>query len=161
MTVWIEPIFDRTEEDVEFAKEQISRWIAEELSGSPIETYDLKGCLNVVDLNRIEGNINYLNETLAKLHYPPGTSSKVWERRDLPTERDVSRILNNIRLIISVYYQQQKAPDVPESMRTYKDINAIEENLLLIKQLIDSMRAGFQKSAAFQSGAMRILPIRR
>lgn len=161
MVVWIEPIFDRTEEDVEFAREQISRWIAEELSGSPIETYDLKGCLNVVDLNRIEGNINYLNETLTKLHYPPGTSSKAWERSDLPTERDVSRILNNIRLIISVYYQQQKAPDVPESMRTYKDINAIEENLLLIKQLIDSMRASFQKSAAFQSGAMRILPIRR
>lgn len=161
MVVWIEPIFDRTEEDVEFAREQISRWIAEELSGSPIETYDLKGCLNVVDLNRIEGNINYLNETLTKLHYPPGTSSKAWERSDLPTERDVSRILNNIRLIISVYYQQQKAPEVPESMRTYKDINAIEENLLLIKQLIDSMRASFQKSAAFQSGAMRILPIRR
>ena len=31
MVVWIEPIFDRTEEDVEFAREQISRWIAEEL----------------------------------------------------------------------------------------------------------------------------------
>jgi len=31
VVVWIEPIFDRTEEDVEFAREQISRWIAEEL----------------------------------------------------------------------------------------------------------------------------------
>ena len=102
MTVWIEPILDRTEEDVEFEREKDSRSIAEELSGDPIETYDHKGCLNVVDLNRIEGNINYINETLAKIHYPPGTSSKVWERRELPTERDVSRILYNIRLIISV-----------------------------------------------------------
>lgn len=161
MAVWIEPIFDRTDEDVEFAREQISKWIAEELSGNPIETYDLKGCLNLVDLNRIEGNINYLNETLTKLHYPPGASSKAWERSGLPTARDISRILNNIRLIISVYYQQQKAPEVPESMGSYTDINAIEENLLLIKQLIDSMRESFQKSAAFQSGAMRILPIRR
>lgn len=161
MAVWIEPIFDRTDEDVEFAREQISKWIAEELSGNPIETYDLKGCLNLVDLNRIEGNINYLNETLIKLHYPPGASSKTWERSGLPTARDISRILNNIRLIISVYHQQENAPEVPESMGSYTDINAIEENLLLIKQLIDSMRASFQKSAAFQSGAMRILPIRR
>lgn len=161
MAVWIEPIFDRTDEDVKFAREQISKWIAEELSGNPIETYDLKGCLNLVDLNRIEGNINYLNEVLTKLHYPPGASSKAWERSGLPTARDISRILNNIRLIISVYYQQENAPDVPENMGSYMDINAIEENLLLIKQLIDSMRESFQKSAVFQSGAMRILPIRR
>lgn len=161
MATWIEPVYDRTDEDVTFAKTQIQEWITEVLSGNPIETYDLKGCLNLVDINRIEGNIQFLSDTLSNLYYPPGTSCKVWAINGLPTARDIYRILNNVRLIISAYCQQTGVPDVPESMSTYSDINAVEENLLKIKELLDCMQAAFQKSAMFKSGVMRILPIRR
>lgn len=42
MTVWIEPVYDRTDEDVAFAQEQIQKWIDAKLSGNPVETYELK-----------------------------------------------------------------------------------------------------------------------
>lgn len=161
MATWIEPVYDRTDEDVTFAKTQIQEWMTEVLSGNPIETYDLKGCLNLVDINRIEGDIQYLSDTLSHLYYPPGTSRKVWAINGLPTAIDIYRILNNVRLIISAYCQQYGVPDVPEGMSTYSDINAVEENLLKIKELLDCMQASFQKSAMLKSGGMRILPIRR
>ena len=161
MAVWIEPVFDRTQSDVDFAEQQIQEWIAAQLTGNPIETYDLKGCLNLSDINRIEGNIQYLTDRLDELHYFSGTSTKTWERSGLPTERDIRRILSNVRYIIAAYHQQAGVPDVPEDMGTYSDINAIEENLFKIKQLLDSMVNGFQKSNMFKSGGMRMLPIRR
>lgn len=161
MAVWIDPVFDRTQADVSFAEEKIQEWIKAKLTGNPIETYELKGCLNLTDINRIEGNIQYLSDRLDELHYPPGTSCKVWERSGLPTAQDVKRILSNVRLIIAAYHQQEGVPDVPEDMSTFSDINAVEENLCAIKQLLDSMVDRFQKSGMFKSGAMRMLPIRR
>lgn len=161
MAEWISPVFDRTADDVAFAREQIQKWIDAKLSGNPTETYELKGCLNLTDINRIEGNIQYLSDRLDVLYYLPGTSCKVWEQSGLPTARDVKRILSNVRLIITAYHRQTGVPDVPESMATFSDINAIEENLYAIKQLLDVMEERFQKSGNFKSGAMRMLPIRR
>lgn len=161
MAEWIQPVYDRTDEDVAFAQEQIQKWIDTRLSGNPVETYELKGCLNLTDINRIEGDIQYISDRLDELYYPPGTSCKVWERSGLPTAQDVKRILSNVRLIIAAYYQQEGVSDVPEDMSTFSDINAIEENLYAIKQLLDSMVDRFQKSGMFKSGAMRMLPIRR
>lgn len=161
MSVWLDPVFDRTQEDVSIAKEKIQEWIKANLTGNPIETYGLKGCFNLADINRIEGNIQYLSDRLDKLHYLSGTSCKVWERSGLPTKQDIRRILSNVNLIISAYYQQDDAPAVPDSMGNYTDINDIEENLLKIKELLDCMQSSFQKSAMLKSGGMRMIPIRR
>lgn len=161
MAEWISPVFDRTEEDVAFAREQIQKWTAAKLSGNPTETYELKGCLNLTDINRIEGNIQYISDKLDALYYLPGTSCKVWEQSGLPTERDVRRILSNVKRIIAVYYQPTGVPNVPGNMGTYSDINAIEQYLYAIKQLLDAMEERFQKSGMLKSGAMRMLPIRR
>lgn len=161
MAVWISPVFDRTNEDVVFAQEQIQKWIDTKLSGDPVATYELKGCFNLTDINRIEGNIQYISDRLNELHYPTGTSCRVWEQSGLPTVGDVKRIISNIKFIIAAYHQQRGIPDVPETMSTFSDINAIEVNLYAIKQLLDSMVEGFQKSGMSKSGAMRMLPIRR
>lgn len=161
MAVWVTPIFDRTEEDVAFAQEQIQKWIDVKLSGNPVETYELKGCFNLTDINRIEGDIQYISDRLDELYYPPGTSCKTWERSGLPTAKDVERILSNVRLIIAAYHQRVGVPDVPDSMSNVSDINDLEENLYAIKQLLDSMVERFQKSGMLKSGAMRMLPIRR
>ncbi len=158
MAEWIQPIYDRTEEDVAFAQEQIRQWIEGKLSD---KTYELKGCLNLTDINRIEGNIQYISDRLSELNYPPGTFSKVWKQSDLPTAQDIERILSNIRLIIANYYQPEDVSEIPESMSTFSDINAIEKDLYAIKQLLDLMIEGFQKSGMFKSGAKRMLPIRR
>lgn len=156
--VWQEPIFDRTQEDVEFAVRKISEWIA---YGKPTDVYDLKGCLNVSDINRIEGNIAYLSERLGELAYLSSIFTKKWTKDGLPTESDIQRIINNVHELINSYYQQSVAPTLPSKMLSYSDINSIEENLDLIKYLLDIMVSSFKKSGTFQSGSKMFLPIRR
>lgn len=161
MAVWIDPIFDRTQEDVDFAVEKIAEWIVGNITGNPLVVYDLKGCLNVSDINRIEGNIAYLASELSRLHYPPDTSTKSWTAAGMPNEQDISRIVYNVRALITAYYQQDIAPNVPENLLGYNEVNAVEKNLSLIKELLDCMVGSFRKSGTFQSGRTTFLPIRR
>ena len=161
MAKWKDPVYDRTEEDVAYAKEKIAEWITAIQTGEYAETFELKGCLNVSDFNRIEGNIEYLNDMLGSLGYPVGVTTREWSMSDIPTSEDVSRIISNIREIISSYYQQEGVTTLPSSMGRYNQINAIEENLLKIKELLDCMINSYQRSGAFTSSGMRMLPIRR
>lgn len=155
--MWVTPIYDRTLLDVEFAKTKIAEWIAGESS----VVYDLKGCLNVSDINRIENNINYLSGKLNELGYVNTTYTKSWNKLGLPTQQDINRIINNIKELITAFYQQSSAPNVPDKMVDYNDINAIEKNLELIKEIIDIMINSFKLSGALQSGQTIILPLRR
>jgi len=154
---WVEPVFDRTQTDVDFAKAQIQIWISQQMG----YTHDLKGCLNLTDINRIEGNIKYLNDRLTELYYSPGAVSKTWDHNGLPTASDVRRILNNVQLIIDAYHRPAGAPNVPSGMSRYYEINDIEEILFRIKPIIERMVQSFQLSGMFVSGAKRMLPIRR
>ncbi len=158
---WIDPVYDRTQADVDFAIKTIAEWIAANTAGNPLVVYDLKGCLNVSDMNRIEGNIAYLSEQFNQLMYPPDTSVKTWGVDGLPTGDDIARIIANVRALIAAFYQQPQAPEVPEDMRNYSEINDIEKNLALIKELLDGMVASFRKSGTFTSGTTMFLPIRR
>lgn len=161
MATWRNPVFDRTNEDVISAKTQISEWIAAIQNGETFETYELKGCLNLSDINRIEGNIEYLGDLLTKLGYSVLVDIKVWEAKSIPTQRDINRILENLHRIIEAYFQQEGSPDIPYNMLRYSEINDIEENIFRIMGLIEAMMNSFQRSGAFYSGGMRLLPIRR
>lgn len=123
--------------------------------------YDLKGCLNLLDINRIEENIAFLADRLSELAYPLSISTKLWDRDNLPNEQDIKRIIDNVRVFLRDFYQLNDAPEVPEEMATYSDVNAIEKNIDLIKYLIDCMVGSFRKSGAYKSGATKLLPIRR
>jgi hypothetical protein len=162
MAYWRLPVFDRTQEDVDRAIKQISEWIASSLSGKPIVVSDLKGCLKVADINRIEGNIAYLSERLNEYYYVADTPSKTWDRGGLPTKYDVERILRNIRELREVFCVHPNAPSVPSSMLRYDDVNAVELNLELIKELLEKMiECLYKKSGNFNSGCTFFLPIRR
>lgn len=154
---WITPVTDRTEEDVAFARDKIQEWIAAQTA----ETYDLKGCLCLNDLNRIEGNIAYLNDLLTGLYYPPGASCRTWEMKDLPTVLDVERILDNVKCILAVYYRPTGLEDLPDGMGTHVQINLLETYLARLKELLDWMQFEFQKSGMFRAGARRRLPLKR
>lgn len=205
-SVWREPIFDRTQEDVDFAIRKISEWIAYNISsaeydekvrienealilreGNAVATqdalllqgdgrayvendalvvkigvvYDLKGCLNVLDINRIEGNIKYLSDKLLELAYPNTIISREWDKDNLPTEIELQRIIHNVRELIATFYQPNDAPALPNTMLAYDDVNALERNIDLIKYLLDCMVNSFKKVGATKSGTRMILPIRR
>ena len=161
MAEWIPPIFDRTQEDVDYAVQKIAEWIASDINRASIVGYDLKGCLNASDINRIEGNISFLAEQLKGYHYPSNTSSKSWSVTDLPNQGDIDRIINNVKSMVDSFYLHPDAPDLPDGMLGYNEVNSIEENISLIKALIDAMVSSFRKSGAFKAGGSMFLPIRR
>lgn len=123
--------------------------------------YELKGCLNLLDINRIEDNIAYLAEKMESYSYSPNIHGKQWGRDDMPTENDMSRIIENIRALISAFYPPNNPPPLPTTMLSYADINAIEENLYLLKQMLDCMESSFRKVGTIKSGSKTFLPIRR
>lgn len=157
MAKWITPVTDRTDVDVAFARDKIQEWIIAQTA----VTYDLKGCLCLSDLNRIEGNIAYLNDLLTGLYYPPGATCRTWDKGDLPTVLDVERMLGNVKRILAAYYTPTGLGDVPESMGTHVEINSLETYLVRLKELLDWMQFEFQKGGMFQAGARRILPLKR
>ena len=204
--IWRTPIFDRTQEDVDFAIRKIAEWINYNISAAEYDekvrveneelilregyavatnnslilqgdgrayveddelvvkigvVYDLKGCLNQLDINRIEGNIAYLSERLSELSYPSNLVAKEWGKDDLPTENDIQRIVNNIHSLIDAFYQPTDAPALPVAISSHTSVNDIERNIDLIKYLLDCMVNSFEKSGAYKSGTRTILPTRR
>ena len=125
------------------------------------DVYDLKGCLNLLDLNRIEGNIVFLAELMESYSYAPNIHGKQWTIADMPTQNDMSRIIENIRALIDAFYSPNNPPSLPTTMLSYTDINAIEENLYLIKQMLDVMQSSFKKVGTIKSGSTTFLPLRR
>ncbi len=125
------------------------------------DVYDLKGCLNLLDLNRIEGNISYLAEKMESFSYAPNIHGKRWTNADMPNQNDMSRIIENIRSLILAFYSPDNPPSLPTTMLSYNDINAIEENLYLIKEILDCMQTSFRKVGTIKSGSTTFLPLRR
>ena len=122
--------------------------------------YDLKGCLNLSDITRIEDNIAYLTDRLIRYRYPVTAMTKEWTKDSLPTALDMKRIGDNIKALFIGFITPGEYSPIPDIMLSYEDINALERNLYLLKQLLDIMEGSFIKSGAYKSGAMR-LPIRR
>ena len=123
--------------------------------------HDLKGCLNLSDINRIEDNIAYLSERLVQYRYAIDCNSKEWDNNSIPTMQDMRRIAHNITSLLNGFAKHRDSVAVPNTMLSYEDINALEYNLYLLKQLFDTMVESFYKSGAYKCGSTSHLPIRR
>lgn len=149
MAEWITPVFDRTLSDVSFAISKIAEW----KKTGETNIYALKGCFNERDVNRIEGNIRYLRENLDKLYYFSNVVTRItWNIGETLTMADVLRIIGNTEDIISAYYQSNDAPDLPETLLNYEQVNSLEKNLHLIKIILDNMIASFRECNTFECG---------
>lgn len=148
MAEWITPIYDRTQADVDFAISKIAEWRGKGVR----DEYELKGCFNVSDINRIENNIKFLSNNLSALYYFSQTSTKTWDRSGLPDIDEVARIISNINTIILSFYQNESAPELPNTMLTYEQINNIEENLHFLKDMLDNMVSLFRECGTFTCG---------
>ena len=206
-SVWVKPIYDRTQEDIDFAITKIAEWVSYNISSAEYDekvrieneklilqegrvelvdndilvldgdgraivdndalvvkigvVYDLKGCLNTIDINRIENNIAYLSQKLSELDYQSSVSVKQWVKDDLPTTIDITRIINNVKTLITSFHQMSNAPTLPSNILTYEDANQLEKNIDLIKYLLDCMVSSFRQSGTLQSGTTTFLPLRR
>lgn len=121
-------IYDRTKEDVD----QVRRLTQKYLDGTITEEErkkwmgDMKGALNVSDLNRIEGNIMVLAKFFSV--FPTG---KTWNSsKDIPRESDFVRILENIKKIRGAWFGLSSTPKTPaKPLDTYQKWNDIEKIL--------------------------------
>lgn len=123
--------------------------------------YDLKGCLNLSDIIRIEEDMAYLAEKLIPNRYPVVVNTKQWSKTDIPNIEDMKRIARNIRNLFSGFVPSYEYPPTPETMLSYEDINTIESNLYLLKQMLDAMESSFIESGTYYCGSTTRLPIRR
>lgn len=149
MAEWIAPVFDRTEEDVSLAKAY-----NKSPSGSSVTEY--KGALNAADLNRIEGNCEYLSELLHSCGYTSHITVKTdWSMTDFPTLTEFTRIRDNITELLRAYAQAQDMPDMRTDSRTdYVEINNMEFDLYRINEMIADMKAIYMYSGELYGGEL-------
>lgn len=93
----------------------------------------MKGAYNYIDLNRVESAVQEVAEIL-------GLSVTVktdWAVTDIPSESDMKRYLDNIKMIRNSG-ALDTTPEAPESMSglTYEMANAIEQILIDIEIVI-------------------------
>lgn len=135
MVKWTTPVYDRTKEDVALAK----AYNTDPSIADGITEY--KGALNASDLNRIEGNCEYLARLLYSCGYTADITVKTdWTTSDFPTLTHFNRIRSNITELMDVYAQAEDMPDMRSDDRTdYIDVNNMEFDLLRVNEFILSM----------------------
>lgn len=105
---------------------------------APTVPPDLKGCVNASDLNRIEGNLDYLNwRIIFKGGFPDSrVVVKTWERGEVVLRSDVRRLLNNARRVAHLYGLLGVVPIPLETIKGYEDMNNLEIMTQLAKEQI-------------------------
>jgi hypothetical protein len=127
--MWLDPVFDRTQEDVDFANKNRNH------------PEPLKGMRNVSDLNRISGNMKYLCNLLLVNGYnaPEITSRDDWEKTDFPRESDVRKYQADLTALREVPFLREDTPQAPElPYLHYQKLNDIEQILFDIHQLLQN-----------------------
>jgi len=136
--MWLSPITDRTLEDVIYAQSKVKEWIAAYSRGETPTVTDLKGCVNASDLNRVEGNLDYLNRRVIFKGGFPDTRVmvKTWERGEVVLRSDVRRLLNNARWVADLYGLYGVVPIPLVTIEGYEDMNNLEIMTQLAKEQI-------------------------
>lgn len=148
---WIAPIYDRTLEDVLALKELIefintTGWDSILI---PPDWYNPKGALNAVDLNRIQGNIEYISDELilAGVTVSLDMSNPIWGRSSYLLLSNINVIRSNVNALIEKWHVNPDAPMIEfTTTMTYDDLNDIEENIYQLKSFIDLWKSNIQPS---------------
>ena len=132
---WIEPVTDRTQADVDYARELLSKSWQEFTAEQKIEYLSgLKGSLNRTDLERIENNIQILLDVLEI-----DSESYVGAIPEFPTVTYFARMRKNVEAIRAgyiVHADTPKTPDLP--FNTWSKINDIEKILADVYECVSS-----------------------
>ena len=143
MAEWVTPVYDRTQADVDYARQQLAQ---------KINTMDYKGCFNTTDINRIEDNARYLADLLISLYYFNNVSTSNWDRESIPYQEHIDRIINNISEMWERWGRPNDAEDLPVSLLNHEQVNNIEKNLFLLKELLDDMVSFFKECGTINCG---------
>lgn len=163
---WQTPIYDRTQLDVDYVKELSEKIYTQGFSALTAEEQNLwlnglKGALNAIDLNRIEGNMEYIAYNLTQYAYPPNIDNfkTNWNVKDLSNTNSISmlnRIITNANKLIAAFYAQRTSIPTMLNNPTYEHINRIEKMLFEMKEMFQNMVADFRYSNTFNSAQVAL-----
>lgn len=132
---WIEPVTDRTAEDVEYAKKLLATDWQHMTKGQQKEYLSgLKGCLNRADLERIETDIQILIDVLELKQ-----GSSIGNIPEFPTTKYFQKLQENAASIRGGYYIHNDTPAVPElPYNTWDKYNDIEKILADVYEVVSA-----------------------
>lgn len=147
---FITPVYDRTANDVAYVFTH---------QGSDAE---LKGALNVSDLNRIENNTEWLKQQLLihGYHTDEMNIKTNWLNTDFIYLDDIDRIRQNVIELVDAYYDLIASPTIMlgEEPLIHTHINDVEKVIFDVNTILDRMISYFRISGTFVSGQGVILP---
>ena len=124
MSGWIEPVVDRILQDIKDRNE--------------------RAYLNYWDLNRIEQNTEYLADLLNGYGYNQNITHKTdWLMGDFPYSAEMERVRTNVLELLEVYHEQETPLPTTLEKLDWKKLNALENNLKLMYEMIGRMEAEF------------------
>jgi len=140
--MWIDPIYNRTQTDVDYARENRNN------------PEHLKGAQNYSDWQRLTDNMYYLADVLNEYGYSIEITCKnEWDIYDIPSETEIENIKSNLNLLKEVFFIFSTTPITPEMPFThYEKINALERILFDISVMIEALRRYFVYSNMIYSG---------
>ena len=120
MSTWITPVTDRTQADVNTARELIAT--------RSTSATDLKGCYNPSDMNRVENNVEVLEDRFAWFGIHLTLTTKTDHNYlGLPTVTDRTRYLGNINTLRSALFRYADTPETPTNYNDFTQANDIEK----------------------------------
>lgn len=140
---WIDPIFDRTLADVEYARanpELISR--------------SLKGRRESSDLNRIAENCAYINNILTEVANGIELSQRSgWTKTEFPNYNEIQAMVNDVSALRDITYVSPTLAATPTlPINTYQKMNLIERIIYEINYYIDNVIGEYVFSGEIYSG---------
>ena len=103
----------------------------------------MKGAYNHVDMNRVEGAVEFIAQRLAELdYYPELELKKTWTVSDHPTKADMDRYFGNVALLRSILPMYPTTPQAPTTKKKmdYLAANAVEQILADIDRRIQGIK---------------------
>lgn len=122
--MWIPAITDRTQNDVDYLKQLISKgfdnWTSKEKSAY---NKGLKGAFNQADADRIYNNLQLLCDVL-ELNRTVPTLSPMPTIQQITSWLEIAQEIRNASPML-----RQTTPAVPKTFNTFQDINDLEKML--------------------------------
>lgn len=138
LSEFITPVVDRTLEDIIFVRGLLEKgYRAFTDSEKTLWNSDLKGALNVSDLNRIENNIYVLGKCLEM-----DIDKITYTETDIPTQSNFERIYNNLSWVRTELSNiiSQDLPEIPlRPYNTYEKYNDIESIIYYMYNIIKDL----------------------
>lgn len=135
---WIEPVYDRTQEDVDSAREAMAQLMASGVSLDDPQVAELKGCLNATDFNRIWTDVAVLFEILQENELIAFTfPQRVFTKETIPNKSVIAALLYGVS-IVAVFGGIAEC-EVPGDLVNYEQVNAAELILHLTHENIKNM----------------------